>query len=583
MWPLSSLRGRRSGPQRPWAQEGRRSPARRRQAALKPAVEQLEARCLLSGNVVFEWTDLLLNAGAARGQGTQVISRSMAIMEAAIYDSVNALDHAYTVYHVDAHAPAGTSPEAAAAQAAHDVAVSLYSLPAEINAFNVALGEDLAAIPDGQAKSDGIALGQYVASQVLAWRSTDHSGDKVAPPSGTGPGVWQPTPPGFGPPVTPQWPSVTPFAMTSGSQFRPGPPPALTSAEYTEAFQEIKALGGNGTTTPSERTPEQTEIAKYWAQAAGTSTPVGYWNHVAETVAAATGNSLAQDARLFGLLNTTMADSAIAVFDAKYAYFFWRPVTAIRAADTDGNPDTSADPTWTPLIVTPSHPSYPAFHAILSEAAAQALASFFGTDHVSFTATSESLPGVERSYKKFSEAAREAGLSRIYAGIHWRFDVQTGLGMGRELGGYVADNFFLPATIPVNGTDAEPHGAAGPDGTKGRVAPAADAGGLARGTFPSTVAGGPDLPSPFVPTGAGALPAANGAPRFTADTGVTHTGADGMAAFMKVTIGGGTRGYHRAFRGVVATVPLEFTTGQVTDARPGDLGPGPAPGGDGLA
>src|SRR5262245_26765384 len=434
-------------------------------------LEPLEDRCLLSGDVVIQWTNLLLDAARARGQGTQVTARNVAILEAAVYDSVNAVDRGHAVYHVNAQPPAGTSAEAAAAQAAHDVAVSLYNRAAEIALFDQTLAANLAAIPDGQPEDDGIALGRFVAGEILAWRRTDGANAVVPYTPGSDPGDWQPTPPTFGNAVTPQWPYVTPFAMTTGSQFRPGPPPALTSADYTEAFQEVKALGGNGTTTPSERTPEQTEIARYWAQGSGTSTPVGYWNHVAETVAAAAGNSLAENARLFALLNVTMADSGIATFDAKYAYNFWRPVTAIRAADTDGNPDTSADPAWTPLLVTPLHPSYVAFHACISESAAQALATFFGTDHVSFTATSESLPGVKRSYQKFTEASHEAGVSRIYGGIHWRFDVTAGRKMGRELGEYVAANYFLPVTVsageaPAKGGPEKP----GNPGSQGGVA-----------------------------------------------------------------------------------------------------------------
>jgi len=423
---------------------------RRRRATRKLRVEQLDGRCLPSANIVFEWTDLLLAVSgpgtpttAARNQGNQIASRSMAMMHAAIYDAVNAIDRTHTVYHVAAQAPAGTSAEAAAAQAAHDVAVGLYNRPAEVALFDATLAADLAAIPDGQAETDGIALGQSVASQILTWRAGDHSTDPASYQLRNEPGQWQPTPPNFTQtPVTPQWPNVTPFALTTGDQFRPGPPPALTSADYTEAFQQVKALGGNGTTTPSARTPDQTEMALFWG-IAPTNGGVAVWNRIAETVAAERGNTLAENARLFAQLNVTVADSFIAGFDAKYAYNFWRPVTAIRAADTDGNPDTTADPTWTPLITTPNHQSYVALHASQSESAAQTLASFFG-DRVHFTVTNSSLPGAERSFDRFTEAAHEAGKSRIYGGIHWSFDVAAGWHLGRDVANYVADNFFLP-------------------------------------------------------------------------------------------------------------------------------------------
>jgi hypothetical protein len=286
---------------------------------------------------------------------------------------------------------------------------------------------------------------------MLAWRDSDHSGDTVLYTPGTGPGVWQPTPrpnpnppppelPGL-PAATPQWPLVTPFALTRGDQFRPGPPPALNSADYTQAFREVKALGGNGTTTPSTRTPEQTQIAFFWAGVGVSNAGVMIWNQIAQTVAAEHHLTLAENARLFAQMSVANADAFIAGFDAKYVYNLWRPVTAIRAADTDGNDSTAQDPTWTPLITTPNHPSYVSLHATQSMAAAQALAAFFGTDLVPFTAT---WAGVQRSFGRFSEAAKEAARSRIYAGIHWNFDAAAGLQQGRQVGQYVTDHYFRP-------------------------------------------------------------------------------------------------------------------------------------------
>ena len=408
-----------------------------------------------TANLVFEWTDLVLavsgpgtSTTVARNQGNQIVSRSMAMMHAAMYDSVNAIDRSYSPYHVDARPLAllEDSAEAAAAQAAHDVAVGLYNRSAEVVLFDAALSDDLCAIPDGPGKHDGLAIGQYVASQILAWRANDGSSNVVPYVIGTDPGDWQPTPPAFArTPATPQWPYVTPFALATGSQFRPGPPPALTSSDYTEAFQQVRGLGGNGTTTPSARTPEQTEIAFFWAGAGVSNAGVAIWNQIAESVSAARGLTLVQNARLFALLNVTIADAFIAGFDAKYAFNnghgFWRPVTAIRAADTDGNFNTAEDSTWTPLITTPNHPSYVALHAAQSYAAAMALASFFGTDHVPFTAT---WGAAERTFNTFTAAAHEAGMSRIYGGIHWSFDVAVGRHVGRDVGQYVAANFFRP-------------------------------------------------------------------------------------------------------------------------------------------
>src|SRR5262249_30124117 len=255
---------------------------------------------------------------------------------------------------------------------------------------------------------NGIALGNSVAGQMLAWRANDHSGDTVIYTPGSGPGVWQPTPrpgptpgtelPGL-PAASPQWPRVTPFAPTSGDPVRPrpppAPPPALPSDAYAAASLEVKALGGDGSITPSTRTPEQTEIALFWAGLGVSNAGIAIWDQIAQTVAAAQHLSLADTARLFAVVNVASADAFVASVDAKYTYNYWRPVTAIRAADTDGNPDTTPDSTWTPLITTPNHPSYGSNHGCQSRAAAEALAAFFGTDHVRFTAT---WAGVERSF-----------------------------------------------------------------------------------------------------------------------------------------------------------------------------------------
>src|SRR5262249_41045343 len=251
------------------------------------------------------------------------------------------------------------------------------------------------------------------------------------------------------PAATPQWPLVTPFALTSGDQFRPGPPPALTSADYTEAYLEVKSLGSISSTT---RTAEQTEIAFFWAGLGVSNSGIGIWNKTTGTVAVEHHLSLPECARLFAQVNVASADAFIASFDAKYTYTFWRPVTAIRAADTDGNPDTLADPAWTPLIATPNHPSYGSNHSTQSRAAAEALAAFFGTDQVAFTAT---WAGVERSFKKFTDAAKEAGKSRIFAGIHWSFDCAAGEALGRKVGQYVADHYFQPLADSGSGTHGD--------------------------------------------------------------------------------------------------------------------------------
>jgi hypothetical protein len=240
---------------------------------------------------------------------------------------------------------------------------------------------------------------------------------------------------------------VTPFAMTSNTQFYQVPPPALDSTRYTDEFNEVKDYGAK--ISPS-RTVDQTNTAYFWADGPGTETPPGHWNSIAQTVAQSENNTLTENARLFALLNLAEADAAIASWYMKLTYDFWRPITAIREADTDGNPNTIEDPTWEPLITTPPFPSYVSGHSTFSGAAAAVLAELFGND-TAFTSTTDSLvlpPGYERDYASFSEAALEAGKSRIYGGIHWQADNEFGLKTGDELGKYIFANYLSPVPLP---------------------------------------------------------------------------------------------------------------------------------------
>jgi membrane-associated phospholipid phosphatase len=229
--------------------------------------------------------------------------------------------------------------------------------------------------------------------------------------------------------------------MTSAGQFPPADPPPLTSREYAAGFNEVKALGGRDS---AARTADQTVIAWFWNDAEGTATPVGHWNRIAQVVARDRGLGLADNARLFALLNITLADAGILCWECKFRYSYWRPVTAIREADRDGNPATDPDPTWISLLTTPNFPSYTSGHSSFSGAAATALALFFGTDEVRFRVGSDGLPGVVRGFPGFWAAAEEAGRSRIYGGIHYDFDNREGLASGNALAAYVAGNFLLP-------------------------------------------------------------------------------------------------------------------------------------------
>ncbi len=381
-------------------------------------------------DLVLDWNATLLNAVATDKTAPPLAARNMAMVHGAIY-AAN-----YVIDQIDTVGLEGVSRKAALAAAAHRVLFNLY--PTQTATFDTQLVSSLAKVPDGQSENVGLALGQFVAYQVLAWRSMDGLNNVVSYTPGTEPGDWQPTPPDFLPALLPQWRDGMPFVITSGSQFRPAGPPALDSAEYAAEFNQVKALGRLNSTT---RTAEQTEIAQFWADGAGTFTPPGHWNLIAERVALAQQNTLSENARLFALLNIAEADAGIVAWDAKYEYNFWRPVTAIRRADTDGNLGTVANPTWTPLLGTPPFPEYTSGHSTFSGAADAVLTSFFGD--LSFTSTSVGLPGVVRAFDSFTEAADEAGISRIYGGIHFQSANEDGLASGRALGNYVIKNFTV--------------------------------------------------------------------------------------------------------------------------------------------
>jgi PAP2 superfamily len=305
--------------------------------------------------------------------------------------------------------------------------------------FDAQLQQLLAQIPEGSDKADGISIGQTVADRILALRSNDGSADPPTPfIFGTAPGDYQSTPPNF--PKQPQftnWSHVTPFALERANQFRPGPPPALTSDTYSDVFNEVQALGIAGSTTA---TLDQALTGRFWNGAIQ-----NYWNEIAQTAAVAHSLTTAQNAHLFAVLNLTIADGVIAFYDAKYIYNFWRPVTAIREAATDGNPKTLPDLNWLPEVgnTTPD-PAYPGAHAVISAGGASVLISFFRRNHFDFTVTSEVLPGVDRPFTSFSAAAEEATLSRIFAGVHFRSDLTTGQRLGREVAEFVVDNYFTP-------------------------------------------------------------------------------------------------------------------------------------------
>jgi hypothetical protein len=389
-------------------------------------------------NPVLQWNRTLLVIVRTPGAQPAMVhpTRSFAIMHAAIYDAVNAIDRTHRPYLVRlSGAPRSASQEAAAAVAAHQVLVALY--PAFKTTLDAELQQSLAQIPDGNDKVEGIRIGQAVADRILALRSNDGSNAKSIPyVFGTAPGDYQSTPPNFPPqPQFTHWSGVTPFALERASQFRPGPPPALNSDTYGDAFNQIKSLGIVNSTTA---TADEALTGRFWNGAIQ-----NYWNEISQTFSLVHSLTTAQSARLFALLNLSFADDVIAFYDAKYTYNFWRPVTAIRAADPGINPETVADPNWLPEVgKTAPDPSYPGAHAVISASGAEVLISFFDRDHAEFNVTSEVLPGVERSFTSISAAAEEATLSRIFGGQHFRFDLTTGQRLGRDVADFVLDNFL---------------------------------------------------------------------------------------------------------------------------------------------
>lgn len=389
-------------------------------------------------DAVIQWNATTLNAIRTASSSPPEASRALAMVHTAIYDAVNAIEQEYSPYFVpiDPAIVQGASLDAAATAAAYIVLRSLY--PAQTTTFNQQLALSLADVPIDQATGLGLVLGGWVATQILDWRSLDGSKTIVPYTPGTDPGEWQSTPPAFAPALLPQWADVVPFAMTSDSQFRPPGPPALDSAKYAADFNLVKELGRHDSAT---RTADQTQIAFFWADGANTFTPPGHWNQIAEQVAVQQGNPLLDNARLFALLNIALADAAIVAWDAKYTDNFWRPITAIQQADRDRNVATIAEPNWMPLLITPPFPEYTSGHSTFSGAASTILTELFGSSYA-FSATSLSSPGMTRAYSSFAAAADEAGMSRIYGGIHFSSSNADGLASGRALANYIVANFL---------------------------------------------------------------------------------------------------------------------------------------------
>jgi membrane-associated phospholipid phosphatase len=379
---------------------------------------------------VVDWNrELITILGTAGAQPATVHpTRSFAILQAAEYDAVVSITHAAPPYLFSVSAAPGARPDAAADQAAHDVLAALY--PAQKSVLDQMLAGQLATIPNTPGRQQGIQVGAAVAKLLIGLRSSD--GSAVIPPPfvpGTKPGDYRPTPPNFPAPVFTNWGTVTPFVLRSGQQFRPPAPPPITGAAYARALNQVKSLGQDSSTT---RTADETTQAQFW----GASPIWNVWNEIGQKLAVARHASLERTVTVFENLDLTVADATIALYDAKYHYLVWRPVTAIQLGNTIGNPGITGDPTWLPLAVTAADPSYPGAHASISEAAATVLTAFYG-DHQHLAVTSDGDPGVTRSFGSFQAAANEATLSRIFAGQHTMIDLVAGQQLGRQGASFV--------------------------------------------------------------------------------------------------------------------------------------------------
>ena len=384
---------------------------------------------------VIQWNQELQKVLVAPGAQPASIhpTRTLAITQIALYDAVNGILGGGKPLLVDLHRPRRASAEAAAASAVHTALDAL--LPSQQSTIDAFFQASLAQIGSGQHVERGVRFGERVATAVLSARAND--GAAATPPvftAGSGPGEYQLTPPAFAPAAFTQTSHVSPFVLKSASQFRPPPPPALTSPKYAADFNEVHSLGELNSTS---RTADQTAIGKFWGAA-----PIWIvWNQIADQAALGFGDSLEQNARLFALLNTSLADGAIALYDAKYAFHRWRPITAITAPD-QGNSNTTADPNWVPLANTANDPSYPGAHATFSQAAATVLEDFFGTDVFSFSVTNSSV-GLTRTFTSFSQASDEASASRIFAGQHFRYDEEAGQTLGSQVADFMVDHTLM--------------------------------------------------------------------------------------------------------------------------------------------
>ena len=390
-------------------------------------------------DVVIRWNRIMLDAVVTPGANppTIFVHRPMAIVAVAMFDAANSFDRFYRPYATLVNVPAGASRDAAVAQAAHDTLVVL--LPTLKQTFDTELAATLASIP-ANAALDGVRVGAAIAQATLQLRAND-GWNQTPPPYvlPSLPGYWRPTPTANAPAAFTHYPDVTGFVLPNGRRFLMEAPPALTSARYATDFNETKAIGKDNSTT---RTAEQTLMARTWHGVGTTTTSPNVWNMVLADVARARGWSGLDAARGFALMNMTQHDALMTSFTGKFLYGFWRPITAIREADTDGNPATAADPTWSPLLATPPYPGFPGNRACLSSSQSRLLQRLFGQDNMAITVTwlVTGASPIVRNYNSFTQLADEEAKSRIWGGIHFQFESLASYGACALVADYVVDN-----------------------------------------------------------------------------------------------------------------------------------------------
>jgi hypothetical protein len=430
------------------------------------AVATTVVACLLSlilappaaAHEVVQWNETTMKFIEANGQNPVASTRTLAMVHGAVHDALNAIDRKYDAYYFEGPADSAASPDAAVAAAAHTVLVGVansFGTPAQKGAalalVEQAYATSIARVTAGPARNQGVAVGRAAGAAMLTLRKDDGATRDAPYTPGMGPGKWRPhpnpvpaNPPianpdaarGYLPSAVPGWGNVTPFTLLSASQFWLPGPPALNSATYARDFNEVKNVGGKVSTV---RTDDQTQIARFWFEGPGA------WNNIARTVATSRNLDARDSARVLALMNIAMADAYIAGFKIRYVYDSWRPITAIREGDNDGNDATAGDPTWDSHQNTPAVSDYPSTQSTFSGAAAVVLASLLG-DQANFTTTSgKPFEGITRSFTSFSQAARESADSRVYAGIHFRSACEDGLVLGRKVGQRAVTLYLQPA------------------------------------------------------------------------------------------------------------------------------------------